>query len=570
MRANRPSTNRLTRKVAGLVLSLAKGGAIIVVYVAVGRAGRQIDSLSEEMRVFFPQSGVALSALMLLGVRYWPAVAIGSWLNLVLTQAPLTSDAVMRCLHGESFLKCLFTSDPVAYALAPYVAAGNTLSAAFGAQILRRFVAFERSFSRIEDGYRFLAYAVLLAPMISASLVTYRFVELLPSARATWLDLFWKRWLGHALSNLIVTPIFLVWSSPPRRRWSVAQIAELVLLLTSLVAVGLFVFTRSSFVGLLNYPVSYAPFPLILWAALRFGARGAASASLIISVLAVFGISQRAGPFARQEEPLAVNIALLQIYLLVVAMTGLLVGAASTERRHAMEALARSQEELRRLAAQLDAAREEERAHLARELHDELAQLLAGIRIGVRQLAKRGNKNDAEFQRRLDELTELTNQAVTSMRHLATSLRPGILDDLGLVEAIRWQCAEFTKRFGIPVFFEPPKVQAQVPTNVATALFRVLQESLTNIAKHARANNAVVHLGFRGDAIILEICDDGIGLTTEEAANCKGLGIIGMRERVAMLGGEFSIGKNEAVGRGTVVRALVRVDSPEKMSKPTQ
>ncbi|MGC8741401.1 MAG: MASE1 domain-containing protein [Candidatus Sumerlaeaceae bacterium] len=541
------------------VWAVLRTSGIVFAYVMIGRLGRHLDSLSEQMRVFFPQSGIALAALMLFGLRYWPAVAIGSCLNLILAQGISGIRDVLACARSGAFPQCLFTDDPVAYALAPYLVTGNTLSSLFGAYVLGRIASFDRSFSRIEDGYRYVLYAVLLAPMISALVATYRFTELEPSARPAWSNLFLKRWLGQALSNLIVTPIFLVWSKRPRRSWRLVQIVELLVLIASLTVMGMFIFTSSFAIGLWNYPVSYAPFPLILWAALRFGARGAATATLIIAIFAIIGISQHAGPFARHNDLPTVNIGLLQVYLMVIAITGLLVGAVSTERQLSMEALQQSHEELQRLARQIEAAREQERAHLARELHDDLSQLLAAIRMCVWQLGKTLG-NAPGVQERIQQLTELVNAAATSMRHLAASLRPGVLDDLGLVEAIRWQCEEFQKRFGIAVYFEPPSHLPEVASETSTALFRIVQESLTNVAKHAQAKNVLVRMECHSGWLSLEVRDDGIGIVPETLGRTKGLGVVGMRERMATVGGQFAIERNEALGHGTVVRVAVLVD----------
>lgn len=544
---------------AKALLALVRGVLIVVVYVWTARFGRRIDSLSEELRVFFPQSGIALAALFLFGLRYWPAVALGAWLNLILVRTPLTLAYFSACWKAGVFPRCLFTEDPAAYALAPYVVAANTISGLAAVFVLTRVAPIRPRFDELNDCYRFLVYAVLLAPVISAAVVTARFVALEPMAKTAWGELFWRRWFGQAVSNLIIAPAILVWSRFPRRRWSPAQLFELFTLLAALILLGVFIFTRSSPIGLLNYPVSYAPFPLVLWAALRFGSRGAASASLIIAGLAVYGSSQRAGPFMRENDPQSVSIVLLQTYLMVMSATGLIVGAASNERRQTLVALARSREELRRLAGQLQAAREQERAHLARELHDELAQLLAGIKMGIVQVGKIVAGNTT-LEKRIHDLTNLTNEAVTSMRNLATNLRPGILDDLGLVEAVRWQCEEFQSRFGVPVSYEPPPSLPKVATEIETALFRVLQESLTNVAKHAKATSVQVRLELEGRHIRLEVCDDGVGLDHVEDKPTNGLGLVSMRERVHLLQGSFSVHRNEMVGHGTVIRAEIPLD----------
>jgi signal transduction histidine kinase len=130
-----------------------------------------------------------------------------------------------------------------------------------------------------------------------------------------------------------------------------------------------------------------------------------------------------------------------------------------------------------------------------------------------------------------------------------------VLDDLGLVEAIRWQCEEFQRRYDIPVHYEPVELTGPLPKDLVTAFFRVLQESLTNVAKHAQAKSVVVRLWEQNGALHLEILDNGVGIDHTLKSSRGGCGILGMRERLAMLGGQLDIGPNEALGHGTRVYA---------------
>lgn len=535
-----------------------RGLVLVAAYVIVGRVGRRLDAVSEQLRIFFPQHGIALAALVLFGLRYWPAVAAGAAINLALTRSALTLDFVRSAWAAGSLGRQLFTDDPAAYAIMPAIVAGNTLSTVFGAWMLRRVVRFDPSFSALEDTYRFLLYAVLLAPLVSAGFASLRFVAIEPSARSVWGEIFFRRWLGHAISNLVVAPALMTWHRLPTRVWTGTQIAELAALLAVLTWICVMIFTRGSVIGTLNYPMSYVPLLAVLWAALRFGPRGASTATLVIAAIAVYGSSQRAGPFMRDDNPV-VNITLLQIYLMALAATGLLLGSASSERARTIRELTASREELRRLAGRLEAAREEERLRLARELHDELAQMLAGIRIGVLQLGKAWGSRQ-ELQRRCQEVADLTSDAVETMRVLTRSLRPKALDELGLIEALRSLIAEFSQRYGIPVHFEPPGVELRLRPEQATALFRIAQEALTNVAKHAQARNVVLRLGATEGHYFLEIMDDGRGIDGSVLANSPGLGLVGMRERAMMLGGTFQVGPNRFVGHGTMVSVRIPVD----------
>ncbi len=543
---------------------LVRDGVLLVlfavIYVAVGRFGRRLDSLAEHWRVFFPQSGVGLTILLLFGLRFWPAIAIGSAFNLLLTREPLTWSLISEGLVQGSWRRIWLTDDPAAYLLAPAIVTANTFSALFAAAVLRYGVKFHRGFRSLNDASRFLLYGVMLAPVISAAIATWRFIQIEPRALMGWESLFFRRWMGQAVSNALIVPPLLTWSRLPERKWSLLNLGELVLILGCLAALAVLTFTRVSIIGLLNYPVSYLPFPLVLWAGLRFGVRGASTATLILAGIAIYGSSQYAGPFVRESGDLTAPVVLLQIYLFVLALTGLLLGAVSNERRHTMAALASSHGEMQRLAAALQVAREEERAHLARELHDELAQLFAGLKMAVHRLARAATGRQ-ELEQRCKEISELTDEALETMRRLATELRPGILDDLGLAEAIEWQCQSFEKRYGVPVKYEKPLGQAEISRDVSLALFRVLQEALTNVAKHAGASQVIVRLSWQNRICRLEVIDDGCGFEEKHSAQSRGLGIVGMRERLRLLGGELEIRRNMSVGKGTHLAAEVPLDA---------
>lgn len=531
-----------------------------VIYVAVGRFGRRLDSLAENWRVFFPQSGVGLAILLLFGLRFWPAIAVGSALNLLLTRNPLTWSLIEEGITEGRWRALWLTDDPAAVSLAGAIVGGNTLSALFAAAVLRHGVRFSRGMGSLNDVGRFLLYAVMLAPVISSAIATWRFVQIEPRALMAWESLFFRRWMGQAVSHLLIVPTVLSWSRLPERKWTFWQLGELVLILACLVTLAVLTFTRASMIGLLNFPVSYFPFPVVLWAGLRFGVRGASTATLILAAIAIYGSSQFAGPFVREPNNLTTPAIMLQVYLFILSVTGLLLGAVSTERRQAMAALAKSHEEMQRLAANLQVAREEERAHLARELHDELAQLFAGLKMAVHRLARMALGNQ-ELEQRCREISQLTDEALESLRRLATELRPGILDDLGLVEAIEWQCQTFERRYGLTVLFEKPVVTKSVSKDVSLAIFRVLQEALTNVAKHARASQVIVRLSCKEGICQLDVIDDGCGFDERRCRQSPGLGIVGMRERLRVLGGELVIRENTAFGRGTHVTARVALDA---------
>jgi PAS domain S-box-containing protein len=219
--------------------------------------------------------------------------------------------------------------------------------------------------------------------------------------------------------------------------------------------------------------------------------------------------------------------------------------------------------ELRALARRLSEIREEERRTIARELHDQVGQALTALKLdlaGVRGHVTAGPEREGAWQFemmdvRLATMDALLDETLETTRRLSAMLRPSILDDLGLAAAIRWQAAEFSHRTGVPCETRVPDEQAALAPSVALALFRILQEALTNVARHAGARHVVVELQREREAAALVISDDGRGLAADEASGGRSLGLMGMRERAAALGGEIEI--SGAPGRGTTVRARI-------------
>jgi len=230
-----------------------------------------------------------------------------------------------------------------------------------------------------------------------------------------------------------------------------------------------------------------------------------------------------------------------------------------TERNRSARQLQRSLLELHALNAQLQSVREEERTRLARELHDELGQSLTAIKIDVAALK---NAPVPEPQRqRIDAILRLVDHTIHSVRRISTELRPGILDDLGLVAAVEWAAEEFQARTRIECRVAMPEPNPTVDPALATALFRIFQETLTNVARHARATQVTIGLRQESAHLSLEVSDNGHGIHEEQSSAPTSLGILGMRERALLLGGDFSIGV--APSGGTLVRVrLPSLPSP--------
>jgi PAS domain S-box-containing protein len=224
-------------------------------------------------------------------------------------------------------------------------------------------------------------------------------------------------------------------------------------------------------------------------------------------------------------------------------------------RKEHEDALRRSQRELRDLSARVLEAREEEKTLIARELHDELGQLLTALKMDLSSL--RQGLPGEELQAKADEMGRLLDQTVAATRRISADLRPLMLDDLGLADAAGWLVEDFCKRSGIDCRMETSGAEALAEASkaVATAVYRAIQESLTNIARHSGARNAWVNLSVTERCISVEVEDDGRGITAEAMAKSRSLGLKGMRERIAYLGGSFEVAR--APRGGTRLRIKV-------------
>lgn len=234
-----------------------------------------------------------------------------------------------------------------------------------------------------------------------------------------------------------------------------------------------------------------------------------------------------------------------------------------TDRKKAQEKLSRSYEEIRRLASHLQDVREEERLIIAREIHDQLGQQLTIMKMDISWLKKRLDLPDNELaSEKIESLHSNIDDTIKTVRKIAADLRPGLLDDLGLGPAIEWHINEFEKRTGIEVEYEGLNEEIELSMAFKTGLFRIVQEALTNIAKYASARHVKVRLLREDEQLSLMVRDNGIGFDKEKVYAKKTYGIVGMRERTAMMGGKYQL--ETTPGMGTTI--LVQVPLVPKMA----
>jgi PAS domain S-box-containing protein len=226
------------------------------------------------------------------------------------------------------------------------------------------------------------------------------------------------------------------------------------------------------------------------------------------------------------------------------------------------EKLAFQRQQLQALAKRLQQVREEERKMVARDLHDDIGQILTAIKFDMTWVVRHLPQPENGLHKRLSASIELVNDGVKSVRKICTGLRPGILDDLGLAAAIEWQANEFTSRTGIPCQLSFPPAVLVLDGDRATTVFRIFQECLTNIARHAEAQAVDASLYTENEDLVLVVEDDGKGFRESEAGGS--LGVLGMKERAAAWGGSVQISSSPGKGTQVTVRVPVQAASAER------
>jgi signal transduction histidine kinase len=230
------------------------------------------------------------------------------------------------------------------------------------------------------------------------------------------------------------------------------------------------------------------------------------------------------------------------------------------ERRQIEEQLRESEENLRALATHLQSVREEEQTRIAREIHDELGQALTGLKMDLTWLLNRLPEAQKPLVNKAKSMFHLIDNTIHSVRRIATGLRPEVLDEVGLTAAIGWQAREFQRRTGIRCNVNLPMNGVEVDRDRSTAVFRIFQEVLTNVARHANATRVDVSLKAETAGLLLDVQDNGKGIVDEDMRNTKSLGLLGMRERASIFRGQVNI--TGARGKGTRVSVSIPIVLP--------
>ncbi len=273
----------------------------------------------------------------------------------------------------------------------------------------------------------------------------------------------------------------------------------------------------------------------------------------LVGVMAMARVGDSSQAFTQDDTHLLSLFATLSAMLVQAMRQSNTLEQETEKRRQAEQRLRTAHKRIRTMAAKLEIIREEERKVLARQIHDELGQILTSFKLDLSWLAK----NQQAILEKSKDLLKLSDTTIESVQRISTELRPGVLDELGLVGAMELQAQEFQKRSGIECQTTLDADDEKLDRNIATALFRIFQEALTNIARHAHATRVDIDLAEERGHLVLRVQDNGCGIDESQINSGKSIGLIGMRERAEVFGGKIEI--SGAPGKGTRIIARLPV-----------
>jgi signal transduction histidine kinase len=495
----RSLTAPLSRMRARHALAIA---VLVGAYYGAAKLGYALEVAGPVAAIVWLPVGVGIASLYLGGLWLWPGVLIGDLLVNDYGVVPFGSALAQTC--------------------------GNVLEVLVAVILLRRLVPFGSPLDTIEGIMRMLV-ALVAGTVLSATIGTLAQLfgdviesDALPTVWRTW-------WLGDLSGALVIVPLAIAWRRPPPPGWLHGRRLEAALLLVTILAV-------SELASRTSRPVMYIVFPPLIWAALRFGQRGATLSVAIAVGFTVWNASQNVGPFV--FDSISHMVVTTQLFIGVAALTTLFLAAVVSEREAFGEGLRASR-------ARLLEASETERRRLLHNLHDGAQQRLTALVVHLRLAAERESPTREESAAALERAGNELMLAIEELRELAQGLHPALLARLGLAAAVKGVAARAT----VPVTLaELPEIRLDDAAE-ATAYY-VVAEAVTNAQKHARATAITVRVGLRHEVLRVEVADNGIG----GAFETNGSGLQGLRDRVEAIGGTFAVASGPG---GTRVTARI-------------
>ncbi|MFL6970568.1 MAG: MASE1 domain-containing protein [Xanthobacteraceae bacterium] len=511
---------------------------VALAYFAGAEAAFYVGTLSDKIFApFWPPNIILFIALLLVPERRW-------WLFIA---ASFPAHALAESGVGM----------PVGQMLVAF--ATNCMVAVLNAVAVRRLLHGPPWLADLRKASLYVLITAGVSPAISA--LGGAFVPIMGGGPFNEYWHFWSSWyLANVLTSLTLGPVLLIWlSENPRSSASIppARVVEAAALAAILVVVCTLAFEISARTVASSFlpAVLYSPLPFMLWATLRFGGKGASGAILVVTVVLIWRTLK--GPTLFIGADPETNVLALQVFLAGLAIPVLLLGAAIDELRHAAQTT-------RDLAGSVLTAQDEERRRIARELHDSTGQNLIATSMLVDRLR---NTLPASAGATIDQLDETIRQSIDEVRTVSYLLHPPLLDEAGLELAVRHFVDGLCQRSGLRIDLDVAPDLGRLSSEIELALFRVVQEALTNVSRHSGSANARIGLrrgtarGKRGVILTIEDAGKGIsglgrlpGMGSRKTRVNDGVGLASMRERLHQIGGWLDL--ESEIGR-TVVTAVV-------------
>jgi signal transduction histidine kinase len=477
------------------------------IYWLAAKGGLQLAYLHGSVAALWPPVGVGMALLVLYGIPLWPGIVLGD-------------------LAVADF------SQPAGTILGQTV--GNTLEVVIAAVLFYRLSDGRTQFGRVRDVAALVA-AAAAGTAVSAvfGALSLRLGGVIPSGQ---LGTVWRTWfLGDLSGALVFAPLLLCWVGVQIDAFAPRQVFEGAAIGTLIVVLALLPSQRD---------VPYIVFPVLIWAALRGGPRGAAGAVALATTLTVYNTAHHGGPFIRAT--ITQSLLATQLFVAAAAVTSLVLGAVIEERHAALEALRENERRLRESRARIVKAGDAARRRLERNLHDGAQQHLVSLALTLRLAKLQLQQNPAETEQLLNDASVELQSAIDELRELARGIHPALLTERGLGPALE-VLAEHTH---LPVEVTTD-ISGRLPSTVEAVVYYVAAEGLTNVAKYAHATAATLRLEANTNTIVLSVGDNGAG----GADPNRGTGLRGLADRVEAIGGKLEV--QSPPGQGTMLTASI-------------
>ena len=482
-------------------------GAVGAVYWLAAKLGLQLAYLHGSVAALWPPVGVGMAVLILYGLSLWPGIVLGD-------------------LAVADF------SQPAGTVLGQTI--GNTLEVLIAAVLFYRLAEGRTGFGRVRDVAALVA-AAAAGTAVSAvfGAASLKLGGVIPSGQVGTV---WRTWfLGDLSGALVFAPLLLCWVGVRLDAITPRQALEGAAVVTLIVVLALLPSQRD---------VPYVVFPVLIWAALRGGPRGAAGAVALVTTLTVYNTAHHAGPFVRAT--ITQSLLATQLFVAAAAVTSLVLGAVIEERHAALEALRENERRLRDSRARIVKAGDVARRRLERNLHDGAQQHLVSLALTLRLAKLQLRKNPAETEHLLTEASDELQSAIDELRELARGIHPAVLTDRGLGPALE----VLADHAHLPVELTA-RLTSRLPSTVEAVVYYVAAEGLTNITKYAHATAATLRLETNNKTVVLHVGDNGAG----GADPSRGTGLRGLADRVEALGGKLEL--HSPPGQGTLLTASI-------------